>query len=860
MSAVMNLQKHTPMMQQYLSIKAQHPDILVFYRMGDFYELFYDDARRASRLLDITLTSRGQSAGEAIPMAGIPFHAADQYLARLVRAGESVALCEQIGDPATSKGPVERQVMRVVTPGTLTDEALLQERHENLLVALAHDKEGYLGLASLELSSGRFTVQEFQGSETLLAELERLKPAELLVSEDSPFLETLGDQTGLRKLAPWHFDTSTATRLLTEQFATRDLDGFGCQDMPVAVAAAGALMQYVKDTQRNALPHIRGLQIEQHDDSVILDAATRRNLELDQTQSGQREHSLLGILDHCATAMGSRLLRRWLHRPLRDRVVLSERFQCIDGLLQSQSYSSLQELLRGISDMQRILSRIALKSARPRDLSALRNTLALLPELQVKLRPLDDPLLARLSKAIQEHPKTCKLLKKALPETPPAWLRDGGVIAPGFDAELDELRYLSEQSDVLLLEMEACERERTGIANLKIRYNRVHGYYIEVSRTVADKVPDNYQRRQTLKTAERYITPALKEHEDKVLGARSRAQEREKALYEDLLEQLLDQLTALTICAEGLAELDVIITLSERADTLNWSRPALVSEPGLKIAGGRHPVVEQVSATPFVPNDMQLDEQQRMLIITGPNMGGKSTYMRQNALIVLLAYMGSFVPADSATLGPVDRIFTRIGASDDLASGRSTFMVEMTETANILNNATANSLVLMDEIGRGTSTYDGLSLAWAVSEHLSATRASTLFATHYFELTQLAEQMDGIANVHLDAVEHSDKIVFLHNVKPGPADRSYGLQVAALAGVPGNVLDLARSRLKELERTSLAANEAKDTQPQIDLFSHNAIHPLTEAMEGIDPDNLTPRQALDVLYKLKELTVDLSSS
>jgi DNA mismatch repair protein MutS len=854
------VQKHTPMMQQYLSIKAQHPDILVFYRMGDFYELFYDDARRASRLLDITLTSRGQSAGEAIPMAGIPFHAADQYLARLVRAGESVALCEQIGDPATSKGPVERQVMRVVTPGTLTDEALLQERHENLLAALAHDKEGYLGLASLELSSGRFTVQEFQGSETLLAELERLKPAELLVSEDSPFLETLGDQTGLRKLAPWHFDTSTATRLLTEQFATRDLDGFGCQDMPVAVAAAGALMQYVKDTQRNALPHIRGLQIEQHEDSVILDAATRRNLELDQTQSGQREHSLLGILDHCATAMGSRLLRRWLHRPLRDRVALSERFQCIDGLLQSQAYSSLQELLRGISDMQRILSRIALKSARPRDLSALRNTLALLPELQVKLRPLDDPLLARLSKAIQEHPKTCKLLKKALPETPPAWLRDGGVIAPGFDAELDELRYLSEQSDVLLLEMEARERERTGIANLKIRYNRVHGYYIEVSRMVADKVPDNYQRRQTLKTAERYITPALKEHEDKVLGARSRAQEREKALYEDLLEQLVDQLTALTICAEGLAELDVIITLSERADTLNWSRPALVSEPGLKIVGGRHPVVEQVSATPFVPNDMQLDEQQRMLIITGPNMGGKSTYMRQNALIVLLAYMGSFVPADSTTLGPVDRIFTRIGASDDLAGGRSTFMVEMTETANILNNATANSLVLMDEIGRGTSTYDGLSLAWAVSEHLSATRASTLFATHYFELTQLAEQMDGIANVHLDAVEHSDKIVFLHNVKPGPADRSYGLQVAALAGVPGNVLDLARSRLKELERTSLAANEAKDSQPQIDLFSHNAIHPLTEAMEGINPDNLTPRQALDVLYKLKELMGDLPSS
>ncbi len=858
MSAVMNLEKHTPMMQQYLSIKAQHPDILVFYRMGDFYELFFEDARRASRLLDITLTSRGQSAGEAIPMAGIPYHAADQYLARLVRQGESVAICEQIGDPATSKGPVERQVVRVLTPGTLTDEALLQGRAENLLVCVAHDPEAYLGLASLELSSGRFTVQEFQGTEALQAELERLQAAELLISEDSPELTALQDYTGLHTLPPWHYDTATATRLLTEQFSTHDLEGFGVQGMPVAVAAAGALLQYVKDTQRSALPHVKGLQIERHEDSVILDAATRRNLELDKAQSGQREHSLLGILDQCVTAMGSRLIRRWLHRPLRDRQALSERLQCIDELLQTQLYSSLQDQLRGISDLQRILSRIALKSARPRDLSALRNSLALLPVLQATLRTQNDPLLTRLSKTIQEHPKTCKLLKKALPETPPALLREGGVIAPGFDAELDELRYLSEQSDILLLEMEARERERTGITGLKIRYNRVHGYYIEVSRTVADNVPADYQRKQTLKAVERYITPALKEHEDKVLSARSRAMQREKILYDDLLEQLLAQLNTLTNSAEGLAELDVVATLGERAATLNWARPVLVDAPGMHITGGRHPVVEQVSATPFVPNDMTLNEHQRMLIITGPNMGGKSTYMRQNALIVLLACMGSFVPADSATLGPVDRIFTRIGASDDLAGGRSTFMVEMTETANILNNATANSLVLMDEIGRGTSTYDGLSLAWAVAERLSEIGAGTLFATHYFELTQLAEQQESIENVHLDAIEHSDKIVFLHNVKPGPANRSYGLQVAALAGVPGRVLKQAKLRLNELEKSSLAT-KANGAQQQIDFFHDNSPHPLSEAMEGLNPDNLTPRQALDVLYKLKELTRDLPS-
>ncbi len=852
MSAVPQSPKHTPMMQQYLGIKAQHPDILVFYRMGDFYELFYEDARKAARLLDITLTSRGQSAGEPIPMAGVPVQAVEQYLAKLVRLGESVAICEQIGDPAAGKGPVERQVVRIVTPGTLTDEALLAERADNLLVALHQDDEGYYGLSALDLSAGRYTVQEFHGDEALVGELERLQPAELLISEDAAFPEPVTRRAGLRRLPPWHFDTDTAARQLSAQFGTRDLAGFGCQDLPVAVAAAGALLQYVKDTQRAALPHLHGLRVERREDSVVLDAATRRNLELDQAQSGQRQHSLLGVLDQCATAMGSRMLRRWLHRPLRERSVLAERHQCIAALLDGQLHGGLQEQLRGVCDLERILSRVALKSARPRDLSALRDSLALLPALQSALRGQDDPLLQRLAGAIQEHPRVHKLLKRALPEVPPVLLRDGGVIAPGYDAGLDELRRLSEQSDQVLLDMEAAERERTGIAALKIRYNRVHGYYIEVGRSHAERVPDDYQRRQTLKGVERYITPALKEHEDRVLSARSRALAREKQLYDELLEQLLEQHRPLSRTAEALAELDVLVTLAERAQTLNWCRPQLAEEAGIDIRAGRHPVVEQVSEQPFVPNDTRLDAGRRMLVITGPNMGGKSTYMRQTALIVLLACMGSFVPADSAVIGPVDRIFTRIGASDDLAGGRSTFMVEMTETADILNNASDRSLVLMDEIGRGTSTYDGLSLAWAVAEALIDIGAHTLFATHYFELTRLAGEQAAVANLHLDAIEHDDRIVFLHRVKEGPASRSYGLQVAALAGVPPAVLAQARRRLERLEND--AARAAGAAHHQIDLFARPAEHPLVDAFEGIHPDELSPREALELLYTLKAMT------
>ena len=847
------------MMQQYLRIKAEHPDVLVFYRMGDFYELFYEDARKAAELMDITLTSRGQSAGEPIPMAGIPVHAAEQYLGRLVRLGESVAICEQIGDPAASKGPVERQVVRVLTPGTLTDESLLEERRDNLLVGLDRDAEGYYGIASLDLSAGRFVVQEFSGEEALLGELERLQPAELLISEDFTLPAMLTHSKALRRLPPWHFDTQAASRQLNEQFGTRDLSGFGCQDMPVAVGAAGALLQYVKDTQRAALPHLRGLRSELRQDSVIMDAATRRNLELDQAQSGQKQHSLVAVLDKCVTAMGSRMLRRWLHRPLRDRQPLAMRHQCIEALLQARLFEALREQLRGGSDLERILSRVALQSARPRDLTALRETLARLPDIQALLRSDSDPLLGELSSRIQEHPKVVKLLRRALPDIPAAIIRDGGVIAEGYDSELDELRTLSEKSDQILLDMESAERERSGIANLKIRYNRVHGYYIEVSRSQSDQVPDNYQRRQTLKGAERFITPELKEHEDKVLGARSKALEREKALYAELLQQLLGQIRLLSTCAEGLSELDVLCCLAERADTLNWSRPEMSDDAGIDIRGGRHPVIEQVNEEPFVPNDVRFDENRRLLIITGPNMGGKSTYMRQTALIALLACTGSFVPADSARIGPLDRIFTRIGASDDLASGRSTFMVEMTETANILNNATSSSLVLIDEIGRGTSTYDGLALAWAVARELGKLKAYTLFATHYFELTSLPEELGTTANVHLDAVEHAEQIVFLHTVKDGPASRSYGIQVAALAGVPEQVLEQSRKLLQQLEAgdSQFVAAPTK-SQQQIDMFASNHESPLAEALQGIKPDDLTPRQALDLLYTLKNLASEES--
>ena len=853
-----NTSQHTPMMRQYLSIKAGHPDRLVFYRMGDFYELFYDDARRAAQLLDITLTQRGKSAGEPIPMAGVPYHAAESYLAKLVRLGESVAICEQIGDPATSKGPVERQVVRIVTPGTVSDEALMDERSDNLLAALLQG-DGVVGLAWLDLTGGRFHVQQLDNAQALHAELERLRPAEILLPEDQPPPALPGREGGITRRPPWHFDHDSALRLLRQQLGTHDLSGFGCDDLPLAVGAAGALLQYLADTQRGALPHITRLKVERHDEGIVIDAATRRNLELVEAVSGRRQHSLAGLLDTTATPMGSRLLRRWISRPLRDQAAVRERHAAVACLLERRVIGELQELLRAIGDIERILARVALKSARPRDLATLRDGLAALPGLQAVLREIDDPGLRLLAGEIGEQPQTLELLQRALIEHPPVVLRDGGVLAAGYDGELDDLRALSHNADQFLVDLEGRERVRSGIDSLKVSYNRVHGYYIEVGRSKSDQVPDDYIRRQTLKASERFVTPELKAFEDKVLSARERALQREKALYDGLLEALLDPLSALQQCAEAIARLDVLTCFGERAQRLDLCRPEMRSESGLAISAGRHPVVEQVSETPFVANDLVMDEQRNILVITGPNMGGKSTYMRQAALIVLMAYAGCYVPAARAELGPFDRIFSRIGASDDLAGGRSTFMVEMQETANILHNASDRSLVLMDEIGRGTSTFDGLSLAWACAVELATRiRAFTLFATHYFELTTLPDEHPGIVNVHLDAVEHGDGIVFLHAVRDGPANQSYGLQVAALAGVPRKVVDLARTRLRELEQA--AQRHAQAESSQLSLFQastaeapRRAADPLRERLADLEPDQLTPRQALDALYELHAL-------
>ena len=863
MTKIKEQQSHTPMMQQYLRIKAEHPDILLFYRMGDFYELFFDDARKASKLLDITLTARGQSNGSPIPMAGVPYHAADTYLARLLRKGMSVAICEQIGDPATSKGPVERKVMRIVTPGTITDEALLDQGKENLVVALSLGTKGSLntqdqadfGIAMLDMSSGRFSVLQAQGEEALFSELQRLRPAELLISEDIDATPYQHRVASIKQRAPWHFDTNSSERALCEQFATKDLAGFGCVDLPLAISAAGCLLSYVKETQRSALPHIQALHTESREDCLILDASTRYNLELSESISGHKQNTLSAILDHTATPMGSRLLYRWIHRPLRDHKILNQRQESIESILKSQTYVELNEILRGIGDIERILTRIALKSARPRDLAQLRNSLAQLPALQKCLASHKSTHIKKLSLQINEHPKIHALLNKAIIETPPLLIRDGSVIATGYDKELDELRSLQENAGEFLAKLEAKEKKETGINALKVGYNRVHGYYIEISRLHSDVVPEHYQRRQTLKAAERFITPELKALEDKVLSANERALAREKSLYNKLLDELGLSLITLQNCAQGLSELDVLHNLAERADLLNYVRPVLVNETGININNGRHPVIEQVQDDPFTPNDISLSKKQHLQLITGANMGGKSTYMRQTALIVLMAHIGCFVPADSAEIGNIDRIFTRIGASDDLASGRSTFMVEMTETANILNNATANSLVLLDEIGRGTSTYDGLSLAWACAEHLALkVKALTLFATHYFELTVLADQLAGCINVHLDAVEHGDTLVFLHKVKPGTVNKSYGLQVATLAGVPREVIKQAKLKLSLLE----LQNESESINAQHPLKSPSPVEilapksKLLELISELNPDELSPRQALEILYKLKK--------
>ena len=870
--------EHTPVMQQYLRLKAQHPDILLFYRMGDFYELFYDDARKAAKLLDITLTARGQSAGAPIPMAGVPFHAAENYLARLVRKGESVAICEQLGDPAKSKGPVERAVVRIVTPGTVTDAALLDERRETLLAALTLDSTATplrFGLAWLDLGAGRFSVVEGDGLPALLAELERLRPAELLIDEaqldDATALLGAGAVGGgaLRARPGWHFEPEAAHRTLVQQLGTQDLAGFGAESLRAGLGAAGALLQYVRDTQRTALPHLRALRVEDRSATLHIDAVTRRNLEIDASAHGRDDATLVALLDTTITAMGARALRRMLNRPITDRSALGARHAAVAALLADERHVTLREALRPIGDIERILARIALGSARPRDLTGLRLALGALPALRALLETLHAPLLETLTAQVALHADERALLEQAIAAEPAALVRDGGVIATGYDADLDELRRIATDTDAYLLELEARERERTGLAQLKLGYNRVQGFFIEIARSQAERVPVDYIRRQTVKNAERFITPELKSFEDKVLGARERSLAREKELYESLLQRLCVGLGPLQDTANAIAELDVLAAFAERATHWRWNAPQLGDEPALRIRAGRHPVVEKFSTEPFVPNDLALDATRRMLVITGPNMGGKSTYMRQTALIVLLAHVGSFVPAESAYIGPIDRIFTRIGAGDDLAGGRSTFMVEMTEAANILHNASARSLVLMDEIGRGTSTFDGLSLAWATARHLATSiGAFTLFATHYFELTALAAQLPGVANVHLDATEHRDGIVFMHAVKAGPANRSYGLAVAKLAGMPREVIAAARKYLEALETQAARGHSTPQTELAFDVqpvddgeFGDRepdtaALREIVTRLATLDVDALTPRDAQQLLYELRTKALD----
>lgn len=852
MSTSETFDAHTPMMQQYLKLKAQHPDILLFYRMGDFYELFYDDAKRASQLLDISLTKRGASAGEPIPMAGVPHHAVENYLAKLVNLGESVAICEQIGDPATSKGPVERKVVRIVTPGTISDEALLQERQDNLLAAIWQDSKGF-GYATLDISSGRFRVSEPQDRETMAAELQRTNPAELLYAEDFAEMSLIEGRRGLRRRPLWEFELDTARQQLNLQFGTRDLVGFGVENAPRGLCAAGCLLQYVKDTQRTSLPHIRSITMERQQDGIIMDAATRRNLEITQNLAGGVENTLASVLDCTVTPMGSRMLKRWLHMPVRDVSVLRHRQQAIAALME---YSpEIQPVLRQVGDLERILARLALRTARPRDLARMRHAFQQLPTLNTLLGDIDAEYVQTLREQMGDFAELRDLLERAIIEAPPVLVRDGGVIAPGYHEELDEWRALADGATDYLDRLEIREREKLGIDTLKVGFNAVHGYFIQVSRGQSHMVPIHYVRRQTLKNAERYIIPELKEYEDKVLTSKGKALALEKQLYDELFDLLLPHLAELQKSAAALAELDVLTNLAERADTLNYHCPTLTDKPGVRLVEGRHPVVERVLNEPFIANPLSLSPQRRMLIITGPNMGGKSTYMRQTALIVLMAYIGSFVPAEQAEIGPIDRIFTRVGAADDLASGRSTFMVEMTETANILHNATEHSLVLMDEIGRGTSTYDGLSLAWACAESLAnRIKALTLFATHYFELTQLPEKMEGVANVHLDAIEHGDTIAFMHSVQDGAASKSYGLAVAALAGVPKEVIKRARQKLRELESLSgnAAATQVDGTQMSL-LVAAEETSPAVEALENLDPDSLSPRQALEWIYRLKSL-------
>ena len=852
-----DIESHTPMMRQYLGLKAQHPDMLLFYRMGDFYELFFEDAEKASKLLGITLTHRGSSNGQPIKMAGVPYHAAEQYLAKLAKLGEAVAICEQVGDPATSKGPVAREVARILTPGTLTDSALLDESRDNQLLSI-FQADGVLGLARLNLASGGFILSEIAIG-LLAQELERIAPSEILLPDDfiPPALSL--SKVAKKRLSPWQFDFDSAFNTLTKQFNTYDLNGFGCAGLNPAICAAGALLDYVKHTQRTTLPHINAVSVEATSAYIQLDAATRRNLEIDLTLRGEVSPTLYSLLNTTQTAMGSRLLRHWLHHPLQDRNLSMKRHEAIAELIQGARFSDLRQILKSVGDIERITARIALKTARPRDLSGLSVSLQQLPLLQAQLQNQPASLLQTLAENLAAPKGVVTLLTSAIKPEPSVVLREGGVIADGYDAELDALRAMQTNHGDFLLQFEAAEKARTGIATLKVEYNSVHGFYIEMSRTQAENAPAEYRRRQTLKNVERFITPELKAFEDKVLSANDRALAREKMLFEQVLTQLSEYIVALQTNAGAVASLDVLCCFAERAITLSYVAPQFTTEAGVEIVNGRHPVVEQISVAtsgqPFIANDVVLNPYRQLLLITGPNMGGKSTFMRQTALIVLLANCGCYVPATSAKIGEIDRIMTRIGASDDLAGGRSTFMVEMTETANILHNATDKSLVLLDEIGRGTSTFDGLSLAWAVAKQLlEKNRAYTLFATHYFELTRIVDEFKYAANVHLDAVEHGSNIVFMHKVEEGAANQSYGLQVAQLAGIPKSVVLSARRKLVQLEN-----NQAATSAIQPDMFvmetapESTAQNPVVAELDLIQPDDLTPRQALEALYRLKNI-------
>ena len=851
----MNLEKHTPMMRQYLTIKAQNPDMLLFFRMGDFYELFFEDAEKAVHLLGITLTHRGKSNGEPIKMAGVPYHAAEQYLAKLAKLGEAVAICEQVGavQKGANKAPVERAVTRILTPGTLTDTALMDETRDNALLSICFT-DGLVGLARLNLTSGEFVLSEVAVGQ-LAQEIERINPAEIVCAEGLDNAAIAQHKAPKKHVASWQFDYETATNVLTRQLNTNDLNGFGCAELSAAVSAAGALLEYVKHTQRTALPHITELSVEQTSQYIQLDAATRRNLEIDTTIRGEVSPTLYSLLNTTKTAMGARLLRHWLHHPLRDRALVAKRHEAVAELIQKDQTTDLHAVLKQIADIERITARVALRTARPRDLSALRDSLNQLPAVEAALQNSQSALLQTLAQALQADSTATQVLAVAIKDEPSALLREGGVIADGFDAELDELRALQTNHGDFLLQYEIAEKERTGLTNLKVEFNSVHGFYIEISRAQAENAPTEYRRRQTLKNVERFITPELKAFEDKVLSANERALAREKALYEQVLDQLAPYITALQTNAGAVASLDVLCCYAERAVSLNYVMPQFVQDSSLHIEAGRHPVVEEITQ-PFVSNEVALSPYRQLLLITGPNMGGKSTFMRQTALIVLLAYCGCYVPANVAKIGEIDRIFTRIGASDDLAGGRSTFMVEMTETANILHNATDKSLVLLDEIGRGTSTFDGLSLAWAVAKQLlEKNKSLTLFATHYFELTRIVDEFKQAANVHLDAAEHGKGIVFLHKVEEGAANQSYGIQVAQLAGIPKSVVSAAKRKLTQLEN-----NQVSQSDGQPDMFSAHAepkdapLHPAVSELESIQPDDLTPKQALELLYKLKELS------